>query len=229
MKRCPTCRQAFFDEALSFCTDDGTPLLVEDAPPDFRVTESNPDPPATVLSADPQATWMLNDQQSQPGVQPQPTPQPQPSWPSQESTAATRPYAPRPTPGPAGSFGNTPNLGQMSGPAAPAPAEWSPPPPPNWGGAVSSQQQQQLSVVALVFGLISITIGWFCGTGLLAGAVAIGTGIYSLVQIKKDPVRYGGKPMAIIGIVLGSLYYIIYLGIILVYIILVAIGLSTSR
>lgn len=29
MKRCPACRQTYSDDALSFCTDDGTPLVAE--------------------------------------------------------------------------------------------------------------------------------------------------------------------------------------------------------
>ena len=34
MKRCPTCKKTFTDQHLSFCTDDGTPLLSLDTPED---------------------------------------------------------------------------------------------------------------------------------------------------------------------------------------------------
>ena len=34
MKRCPTCNKTFTDQNLSFCTDDGTPLLTLDTPED---------------------------------------------------------------------------------------------------------------------------------------------------------------------------------------------------
>lgn len=34
MKRCPTCNKTFTDQNLSFCTDDGTPLLSVDPPED---------------------------------------------------------------------------------------------------------------------------------------------------------------------------------------------------
>lgn len=32
MKRCPTCNQTFTDQTLSFCTEDGTPLVQSEAP-----------------------------------------------------------------------------------------------------------------------------------------------------------------------------------------------------
>ncbi|MGH9881969.1 MAG: hypothetical protein ACRD6N_11080, partial [Pyrinomonadaceae bacterium] len=34
MKRCPTCNRTFTDENLSFCIDDGTPLVPVSDPPD---------------------------------------------------------------------------------------------------------------------------------------------------------------------------------------------------
>src|SRR5260370_630394 len=42
MKRCPTCNKTFTDQNLSFCTDDGTPLITL-TPEDQRakITSSN--------------------------------------------------------------------------------------------------------------------------------------------------------------------------------------------
>ena len=34
MKRCPTCNKTFIDRGLTFCTDDGTPLVASEAPAD---------------------------------------------------------------------------------------------------------------------------------------------------------------------------------------------------
>lgn len=34
MKRCPTCNKTFTDRNLSFCIDDGTPLVIVESPPD---------------------------------------------------------------------------------------------------------------------------------------------------------------------------------------------------
>ncbi len=42
MKRCPTCNRTFTDPNLSFCIEDGTPLIVE--------AVSGPDPEATMVS-----------------------------------------------------------------------------------------------------------------------------------------------------------------------------------
>lgn len=50
MKRCPTCNRTYTDEALSFCLDDGGPLLtVSDAPESF-------DPNATMRYTEPRNT-----------------------------------------------------------------------------------------------------------------------------------------------------------------------------
>ena len=45
MKRCPTCNKTFSDQNLSYCIDDGTPLL--DIPEDDELTEVQPNSPAT--------------------------------------------------------------------------------------------------------------------------------------------------------------------------------------
>jgi hypothetical protein len=50
MKRCPTCNRTYTDDALSFCLDDGAPLLTtSDAPPSF-------DPNATMRYTEPRDT-----------------------------------------------------------------------------------------------------------------------------------------------------------------------------
>src|ERR1700675_2401544 len=41
MKRCPTCNRTFTDQTLSFCTEDGTPLVQSEAP--------SQDPEATIV------------------------------------------------------------------------------------------------------------------------------------------------------------------------------------
>ena len=69
----------------------------------------------------------------------------------------------------------------------------------------------------MVLGIVSITIGWCCYFGVLTGPVAIGLGIFSLFQIKNDPNKYGGKGMAIAGIVAGGLYFVFVALIILIY------------
>lgn len=48
MKRCPTCKRAFDDETLSFCLEDGTPLVAEvGGPADSQETLVSPRPQGT--------------------------------------------------------------------------------------------------------------------------------------------------------------------------------------
>lgn len=53
--------------------------------------------------------------------------------------------------------------------------------------------------------------------GVLTAPLALVLGIVALVQIKNDPVRNGGKGFAIGGIVTGSLYFVAFVLIILLY------------
>jgi hypothetical protein len=92
---------------------------------------------------------------------------------------------------------------QMSTPQSMQPG-WSPPPPP----AYAAQPQKTMALFSMILGIVSITIGWCCWFGVLTSPVAIGLGIFALFQIKQDPSKYGGKGMAIAGIVTGSLYFV---------------------
>ena len=75
MKRCPQCNRTYTDDALSFCLDDGSPLVSADAPSSF-------DPSATVQypqgrETTPQPTIAYP---SQPQAPPPPAAAPSPSW-----------------------------------------------------------------------------------------------------------------------------------------------------
>ncbi|MGB7923632.1 MAG: DUF4190 domain-containing protein [Pyrinomonadaceae bacterium] len=92
----------------------------------------------------------------------------------------------------------------------PAPGSWQQPmgaPPPGMHPGVMrpAQQQQGLAVASLICGVISITLGLICG-GPVLGTAAIILGIIALLQIKNDPRRYGGKGLAIAGIITGGLW-----------------------
>jgi hypothetical protein len=90
---------------------------------------------------------------------------------------------------------------------------WMPPPPPAYPVA----PQQSLAVASLILGIVSVTVGWCCSFGILTSPIALILGIISLVQIKNDPMKYGGKGFAIGGIVAGGLYVLIFAAIILLY------------
>ena len=91
---------------------------------------------------------------------------------------------------------------------------WQPPPAPF---AIAAQPQQGLAIASLVLGLVSVVLGWCCSFGLLTSPVAVVLGIVALVQIKNNPNQYTGKPLAIIGIVTGSLYLVVTIMLILLY------------
>jgi hypothetical protein len=90
---------------------------------------------------------------------------------------------------------------------------WKVPPPP----AYPAQTDKNLALLSLIAGIVSMTVGWCCYFGVLTSPVAIGLGLYALSQIKKNPNKYGGRGMAIGGIVTGSLYFVFLLLIILIY------------
>lgn len=89
---------------------------------------------------------------------------------------------------------------------------WQSPPPP-----YVQAPKQGLAVASMICGLFSITFGWCCYLGTLSAPVAIGMGIYQLIQIKNKPDEAGGKPLAIVGIATGSVYFLGVLIIILIY------------
>lgn len=85
-------------------------------------------------------------------------------------------------------------------PPARAVNEWRPPPPP----AYAQPQSKSLATASMILGLLSVTIGWLCFGPVLAIA-AIVLGAVALSQIRKSPERVGGRPMAWIGLITGSL------------------------
>lgn len=94
--------------------------------------------------------------------------------------------------------------------------EWQPPPPPYY----VQPQNKSLATASMIFGILSVTIGWLC-MGPLFAIAAIVLGAVSLSQIKKAPERVGGKQMAWTGVVTGSLAL---LGIIIFYVFVIVAG-----
>ena len=96
---------------------------------------------------------------------------------------------------------NKPPMQPARPPLAPS---WQPPPPPRYAAV----PQQGLAVASLILGIFTVTFGW-CYVGIVTSPIAIVLGIISLVQIKNNPERHTGKPMAIAGIVTGALYFVV--------------------
>ena len=99
------------------------------------------------------------------------------------------------------------------------PTNWSAPPvqyqaPQMWQQPMyAASPNQTLGVVSMCLGRGSLTIGWCCFLGLILGPAAIITGGIGLSQAGKDPERYGGRGLAIAGLITGGVSvvgYIIY-------------------
>jgi hypothetical protein len=111
-------------------------------------------------------------------------------------------------PQPSGGFG----AGQYQ-PGQQMQSGWQPPPPPPYAAG----PKQGIAVASMICGIFSVTIGWCCYLGVLTAPVALGLGIYQLVQIKNKPDEVGGKPFAIVGVATGAVYFLGLLIIILIY------------
>jgi hypothetical protein len=71
------------------------------------------------------------------------------------------------------------------------------------------QKSNAFATTALVLGIVSITIGFCCCYGLPFNVTGLVFSILALRQIKLEPDRYGGKGMAIAGLVLCLLSLLI--------------------
>ena len=116
-------------------------------------------------------------------------------------TAADTNPAGRPTFDLPGSY-SPPPVRYAQPPVAPA---WQPPPAPM---AYTTAPQQGLALTSMILGLVSITVGWCCYFGILTAPTSIIMGAIALSQIKNDPSKYGGKPLAIIGVSVSAFYLV---------------------
>ena len=93
--------------------------------------------------------------------------------------------------------------------------EWQPPPPP----AYIQPQSKSLATASMVLGIVSVTVGWLC-FGPIPGIASIILGSVALSQMKKAPERVGGKQMAWIGVITGSVTVLLYAGLMIFYIVM---------
>ena len=69
------------------------------------------------------------------------------------------------------------------------------------------KKSKRSAITSFVFGLTF----WIPLLNLIFSFFAVYFGITSLKNIKKEPLKYGGKSFAIIGLILGSLVHILYI------------------
>jgi hypothetical protein len=171
MKYCPLCKRRFNEPWLSFCSDDGTPLIQELTPP-----------------GDPN----FNPNIRGPKVE---TPDEQPTqWLPRDPPAPAAWVAPDERP-----------------PMSPGP--WSPPPPPSAPYLPRTQgPSQNLALASMITAIAGLLMaGCF---GPIPGIIALVLGLVALSQIKKSPEKFGGKPFATAGVIIGGisvLFYVFFL------------------
>jgi len=189
MKRCPTCNRTFEEDWLAFCTQDGT-TLIDESP------AKKDEPPPTILAPPP----------------PHPGSWQQPSGGIGSGQFQSQPIPPPPPPSnlgqPSGGFG----AGQFQ-PGQQMQSGWQPPPPPPY----VQGPKQGIAIASMICGIFSVTIGWCCYLGVLSAPVALGLGIYQLIQIKNKPEETGGKPFAIVGVATAGVYFLLLAMIILIW------------
>ena len=114
-----------------------------------------------------------------------------------------------------------------------AQSEWTPPPVPNAGWqdpgmgqgvppppAPGASVNQTLPIVSLVFGIVSLC----CYISPLTGIVALVTGFMGLKNVNRDPQHFGGKGLAIAGMITGGVFFL--LGVLYWIYIIFVIGLA---
>lgn len=227
MKRCPTCQRTF-DDNMKFCQSDGTPLVSDTAGAGGMTQDAEFDPMKTVLGAPP------------PVDLPPPSPFGSPSAdlnsPSFGDLGGSSPRGSESS----GGFSDAPRTPTFQEPEPPfgqnfgqqpfgnAPSDWTPPPAPaaGWGNQGLGQntpftpppvgaggQNQVIPIISLISGIVSIFCCWLAP---LLGALALILGFMGMNNVKKNPSMYGGRGLALggmitggIGLAVGLLYWIL--------------------
>ena len=101
-----------------------------------------------------------------------------------------------------------------------AQAEWTPPPAPDAGwqnqqigqntpfqppAPTTGGVNQTLPIVSLIFGVVSLC----CYISPLTGIVALVTGYMGMKNANNDPRNYGGKGLAIAGMITGGVFFLL--------------------
>jgi hypothetical protein len=80
------------------------------------------------------------------------------------------------------------------------------------------QPSQTLPTISLVLGILALLTSC-CFGGIPTGAAAIIIGVVAINQEKSDPTRYGGRGLALAGLITGGVGFIIGMGFLILAII----------
>jgi len=185
------------DQSSPEFTEGATEIIPPDSLPKFEPFSSEPAKPEDFSA-------------------PSPIPSPFGETPSSYEKPSTSPYPePEPEPPPtvmgASPFDQPQPFGQQENFQQP---EWTPPPAPvaNWQDqglgantpfqppAAGANLDQTLAIVSLVCGILAI-----CLCGFVSGIPAVITGVMAKNKIDANPELYGGRGMAIAGIITGAI------------------------
>jgi hypothetical protein len=238
MKRCPSCQQTYPDDAPDYCSNDGMRLVDEEAAsfdPEKTVMASGlrASEPASASSPPPQPQAPPQQQQYQvqnappemkPSAEQWPPPptgeQPPQQWQPPGNQSAPAGWQPPPL---SSTQTPTPNWGGAAGsyqqPAANSPYAPATPyaPTPPQGG-----RSRALAIASLVTGACAATImsmlvvrrfSSIFAALLVLAILGIGLGVASLILSLQRRSRFGGLPLAIAGLALGTaalVYYFTY-------------------
>jgi hypothetical protein len=223
MKRCPTCQRTYPDDAPDYCPNDGMRLVKEEA--------AEYDSEKTVMSSGLRVPEPVLPEPPPPKA---PPPEPPPFTPPPSTPQPQQSYAPGEPPGNQPPPQWQPPAGQPApqSPAAQAtPQSWSPPQPPYTQPLGTPYQSpsayapiggrsRALAIAALVTGACAVTIMSllvFRGdrdvvyTSMLVLAIfGIGLGVAALLLSLQKPARFGGIPLAIVGLATGTAALVYY-------------------
>jgi hypothetical protein len=192
-----------------------SPFAAQSGGNDFPTTPPIPSPfggsaPPPRMAAEPE---VIKAEPEEPTYfEPETVSEPEPAPAYNEPAAPASPFADPAPP-------SNPFEGQSAPPPSPmAQSQWTPSPPPvqqssGPGGsftppppaASGAKLNQTLPIVSLVSGIVSLC----CYISPLTGLIALVTGFLGLKNIKNDPGRFGGKPLALVGMILGGLFFLI--------------------
>ena len=195
---------------------------VVDLPPAADAPEPAPEAPAFTADSDTQDSVFSKTSPPIPSPFGQTPSKPEPQ---EEASKAAEGQPPPPF---AQAEPPSPGFNPFSEPSSPAEeapmvqAQWTPPPAANDqvrreekmqnpqyqpGSAVPAAggQNKVLPIVSLIFGILSLC----CYFAPLTGLVALITGFLGMKNANNDPANYGGKPLAIVGMVLGGLLFLL--------------------
>ena len=197
MKRCPTCQRTYMDDSLRFCLEDGATLVggasdpmastLLDSPPPKTGSSTDRSAPTEVLHSEPTSNKPASQTRSwgTPNVSsPPPTP---PSW-------ERRAYSGQPGSDP---FSSTPTA-PTPGASAQKKRSW--PGVTSLIVGIATWLMMFMSFVGAGFKLRSELVGFIFIAAMFLSVFGIVFGVVAFGIALRNPERYGGKAVALIGL-----------------------------